>query len=255
MACEGAKPVVAIYSTFLQRGYDQLIHDVALQNLDVTFAIDRAGVVGPDGATHAGSFDLTYLRCIPNLLVATPADENECRQLLTTAFQHAGPAAVRYPRGTGTGAKIEAELKSLPLGKGEIRRRGAGLAILAFGSPLAAALEIGSELGATVVNMRFVKPLDEALVLELARTHTALVSVEDNTVAGGAGSAVAELLAAKNVQTPLLQIGLPDAFLEHASREQLLAEAGIDAVGIRAAILARWPQFASAPRVGVVNAV
>ncbi|HET9190784.1 MAG TPA: 1-deoxy-D-xylulose-5-phosphate synthase [Rudaea sp.] len=255
MACEDAKPVVAIYSTFLQRGYDQLIHDVALQNLDVTFAIDRAGVVGPDGATHAGSFDLTYLRCIPNMLVAAPADENECRALLTTAFRHAGPAAVRYPRGTGTGAKIESELKTLPIGKGEIRRRGAGMAILAFGSPLAAALEIGSELGATVVNMRFVKPLDEALVLELARTHTALVSVEDNTVAGGAGSAVAELLAAKNVQTPLLQIGLPDAFLEHASREQLLAEAGIDAAGIRAAIFARWPQFASAPRVGVVNAV
>jgi 1-deoxy-D-xylulose-5-phosphate synthase len=255
MACEGAKPVVAIYSTFLQRGYDQLIHDIALQNLDVTFAIDRAGVVGPDGATHAGSFDLTYLRCIPNMLVAAPADENECRALLTTAFRHPGPAAVRYPRGSGTGAKIEAELKTLQIGKGEIRRRGAGLAILAFGSPFAAALDIGSEFGATVVNMRFVKPLDEALVLELARTHAALVSVEDNTVAGGAGSAVAELLAAKNVQTPLLQVGLPDAFLEHASREQLLAEAGIDAAGIRAAILARWPQFASAPRVGVVNAV
>ncbi len=255
MACEGAKPVVAIYSTFLQRGYDQLIHDVALQNLDVTFAIDRGGVVGPDGATHAGSFDLTYLRCIPNMLVAAPSDENECRQLLTTAFRHEGPAAVRYPRGSGTGAKIEPELKALPIGKAEIRRRGAGLAILAFGSPLAAALEIGSELGATVVNMRFVKPLDGTLILELARTHTAFVTIEDTAVAGGAGSAVAELLAAKNVQTPLLQIGLPDAFLEHASREQLLAEAGIDAAGIRAAILARWPQFASAPRVGVVNAV
>jgi 1-deoxy-D-xylulose-5-phosphate synthase len=255
MACEGAKPVVAIYSTFLQRGYDQLIHDVALQNLDVTFAIDRPGVVGPDGATHAGSFDLTYLRCIPNMLVAAPADENECRALLTTAFRHAGPAAVRYPRGTGTGAAIESELKTLPIGKGEIRRRGSGLAILAFGSPLAAALEVGTEFGATVVNMRFVKPLDEALVLELARSHAALVSVEDNAVAGGAGSAVAELLAAKSVQTPLLQVGLPDAFLEHASREQLLAEAGIDAAGIRAAIFARWPQFASAPRVGVVNAV
>jgi 1-deoxy-D-xylulose-5-phosphate synthase len=255
MACEGAKPGVAIYSTFLQRGYDQLIHDVALQNLDVTFAIDRAGVVGPDGATHAGSFDLTYLRCIPNMLVAAPADENECRALLTTAFRHAGPAAVRYPRGTGTGATIESELKTLPIGKGEIRRRGSGLAILAFGSPLAAALEVGTEFGATVVNMRFVKPLDEALVLELARSHAALVSVEDNAVAGGAGSAVAELLAAKSVQTPLLQVGLPDAFLEHASREQLLSEAGIDSAGIRAAILARWPQFASAPRVGVVNAV
>ncbi len=255
MACEGAKPVVAIYSTFLQRGYDQLIHDVALQNLDVTFAIDRGGVVGPDGATHAGSFDLTYLRCIPNMVVAAPADENECRQLLTTALRHAGPAAVRYPRGTGPGAKIEPELKSLPIGKGELRRRGAGLAILAFGAPLAAALDVGAELGASVANMRFVKPLDDELVLELARTHAALVTIEDNAIAGGAGSAVAELLAAKNLQIPLLQLGLPDAFLEHASREQLLAEAGIDAAGIRDAIVKRWPQFASAPRVGVVNAI
>ena len=255
MACEGAKPVVAIYSTFLQRAYDQLIHDVALQNLDVTFAIDRGGLVGPDGPTHAGSFDLSYLRCIPNMLVMAPADEDECRKMLTTGFLHDGPAAVRYPRGSGTGAKIDTELKTLPIGKAEICRLGAGLAILAFGSPLAAALEVGSELGASVVNMRFVKPLDETLILELARTHTALVTIEDNAVAGGAGSAVAELLAAKNLQVPLLQLGLPDAFLEHASREQLLAEAGIDAAGIRAAILARWPQFACAPRVGVVNAV
>lgn len=255
MACEGAKPVVAIYSTFLQRGYDQLIHDVALQNLDVTFAIDRAGVVGPDGATHAGSFDLTYLRCIPNMVVAAPSDENECRQLLTTAFLHEGPAAVRYPRGTGMGAKIDTELKTLPIGKGEIRRRGSGIAILAFGSPLADALTVGTELGATVVNMRFVKPLDEALVLELARTHTALVTVEDNAIAGGAGSAVAELLAANNLQTPLLQLGLPDAFLEHASREQLLDEAGIDATGIRKAILARWPQFGVKPVAGVRSAL
>jgi 1-deoxy-D-xylulose-5-phosphate synthase len=245
MACEGAKPVVAIYSTFLQRGYDQLIHDVAIQNLDVTFAIDRGGVVGPDGATHAGSFDLTYLRCIPNMIVAAPADENECRQLLTTGFLHTGPAAVRYPRGTGPGAKIEAELKPLPIGKAEVRRRGSNLAILAFGSPLAAALEIGNEFGATVVNMRFVKPLDTALILELARTHTALVSVEDNSIAGGAGSAVAELLTLKNIQTSLLQLGLPDRFLEHASREQLLTEAGIDAAGIREAIFKRWPQFAA----------
>ena len=247
MACEGAKPVVAIYSTFLQRGYDQLIHDVALQNLDVTFAIDRGGVVGPDGATHAGSFDLSYLRCIPNMLVAAPADENECRALLTTAFQHEGPAAVRYPRGTGAGAKLDAELKALPVGKAEVRRRGAGLAILAFGSPLTDALTVGGELGATVVNMRFVKPLDETLVLELARTHGALVTIEDNAVAGGAGSAVAELLASKNIQTPLLQLGLADTFLEHASREQLLTEAGIDAVGIRAAIVKRWPQYAVKP--------
>jgi 1-deoxy-D-xylulose-5-phosphate synthase len=255
MACEGAKPVVAIYSTFLQRGYDQLIHDVTIQNLDVTFAIDRGGVVGPDGATHAGSFDLTYLRCIPNLLVAAPSDENECRQLLTTAFQHAGPAAVRYPRGTGPGARIEPELKTLPIGKADVRRRGTGLGILAFGSPLTAALDVGAELGATVVNMRFVKPLDEALVLELARTHAALVTVEDNAIAGGAGSAVAELLAENNMQIPLLQLGLPDEFLEHASREQLLGEAGVDAAGIRKAILKRWPQFAPKPVVEVRTAV
>ena len=255
MACEGAKPVVAIYSTFLQRGYDQLIHDVAIQNLDVTFAIDRGGAVGPDGATHAGSFDLTYLRCVPNMLVAAPADENECRQLLTTAFQHAGPAAVRYPRGTGPGAKLETELKSLPIGKGELRQRGSGVAILAFGSPLAAALEAAPEFGASVANMRFVKPLDEALVLELARTHAAIVTVEDNAVAGGAGSAVAELLASKNIQTPILHLGLPDAFLEHASREQLLAEAGIDAAGIGAAIRKHWPQFATQARNEIRNAV
>ncbi len=246
MACEGAKPVVAIYSTFLQRGYDQLIHDVAIQNLDVTFAIDRGGVVGPDGATHAGSFDLTYLRCIPNMLVAAPSDENECRQLLTTAFEHVGPAAVRYPRGTGPGARIETDLTTLPIGKAEIRLQGSRIAILAFGSPLADALHVGAELGATVANMRFVKPLDEALVLELARTHAVIVTVEDNAVAGGAGSAVAELIESRNVQTPLLLLGLPDLFLEHASREQLLAEAGIDAAGIRAAIVERWPHF-SAP--------
>jgi 1-deoxy-D-xylulose-5-phosphate synthase len=255
MACEGAKPVVAIYSTFLQRGYDQLIHDIAIQNLDVTFALDRGGVVGPDGATHAGSFDLTYLRCVPNMLVAAPADENECRQLLTTAFLHEGPAAVRYPRGSGPGARIEAELKPLPIGKAETRRRGAGLAILAFGSPLTDALEVGAELGGTVVNMRFVKPLDEALIVELTRTHAALVTVEDNAVAGGAGSAVAELLASKNMQVALLQLGLPDAFLEHASREDLLAEAGIDAAGIRAAILKRWPQLAPKAVAGVRSAV
>ena len=255
MACEGGKPVVAIYSTFLQRGYDQLIHDVAIQNLDVTFAIDRGGVVGPDGATHAGSFDLSYLRCIPNMLVMAPSDENECRQLLTTGFLHEGPAAVRYPRGTGPGAKIESELKSLAIGKAEVRRRGNGVAILAFGSPLTAALDVGNELGATVVNMRFVKPLDEVLVLELARTHVALVTVEDNAIAGGAGSAVAELLAAKNMQTSILQLGLPDAFLEHASREQLLAEAGIDAAGIREAILKRWPQFVPRPFGEVRSAV
>ncbi|HEX4480118.1 MAG TPA: 1-deoxy-D-xylulose-5-phosphate synthase [Rudaea sp.] len=244
MACENAKPVVAIYSTFLQRGYDQLIHDVAIQNLDVTFAIDRGGVVGPDGATHAGSFDLSFLRCIPNMVVAAPSDENECRQLLTTAFKHDGPAAVRYPRGTGPGAKIDSELTTLPIGKAEIRLHGSRIAILAFGSPLADALRVGAEFGATVANMRFVKPLDETLVLELARTHAVIVTVEDNAVNGGAGSAVAELLESRNVQTPLLMLGLPDRFLEHASREQLLSEAGIDAAGIHAAIAKRWPQFA-----------
>ncbi|HEX3896482.1 MAG TPA: 1-deoxy-D-xylulose-5-phosphate synthase, partial [Rudaea sp.] len=245
MACEGAKPVVAIYSTFLQRGYDQLIHDVAIQNLDVTFAVDRGGVVGPDGATHAGSFDLSYLRCIPNMIVAAPSDENECRQLLTTAFRYTGPAVVRYPRGTGPGAKIDPELTTLPVGKSEIRLRGSRVAILAFGSPLADALKVGADIGATVVNMRFVKPLDEASILELARTHAAIVTVEDNAVAGGAGSSVVEFLASKNLQIPVLQLGLPDRFLEHASREQLLAEAGIDAPGIRAAITRRWPQFSA----------
>jgi len=246
LACEGMKPVVAIYSTFLQRAYDQLIHDVALQNLDVTFAIDRAGVVGPDGPTHAGSFDLAYLRCIPNMVVMAPADENECRQLLTTGFRHDGPAAIRYPRGGGPGIAIDPALAALPIGKAELRRRGHGIALLAFGSTLAPSESVGAGLDASVVNMRFVKPLDEALVLELARTHDALVTLEDNAIAGGAGSAVGELLAAHGVEIPLLQLGLPDRFLEHATREQLLAEAGLDADGIRRAILARFPQYARA---------
>ncbi|MDE2271788.1 MAG: 1-deoxy-D-xylulose-5-phosphate synthase [Xanthomonadaceae bacterium] len=243
LACEGVKPVVAIYSTFLQRAYDQLIHDVALQGLDVTFAIDRAGVVGPDGPTHAGSFDLGYLRCIPNMVVMAPADENECRQLLTTGYRHEGPAAIRYPRGDGPGVAIDPALTALPIGKAELRRRGRGIAMLAFGCTLAPALAVADEIDASVVNMRFVKPLDESLLLELARTHDALVTLEDNVVAGGAGSAVSELLSAHGVQIPLLQLGLPDAFLEHASREQLLAEAGLDADGIRRAILARFPRF------------
>src|SRR5690606_26081497 len=197
MACEGMKPVVAIYSTFLQRGYDQLIHDVALQKLDVLFAIDRGGVVGPDGATHAGSFDLSYLRCVPDLVVMAPADENECRQMLSTGFRHAGPAAVRYPRGTGPGAAVQPSLDVLPICQGELRRRGAGVALLAFGSTVAAAEQVGRELGLSVVNMRFVKPLDRALVLELAASHEGLVTIEDNVVTGGAGSGVAELLAAE----------------------------------------------------------
>jgi 1-deoxy-D-xylulose-5-phosphate synthase len=248
LACEGMKPVVAIYSTFLQRAYDQLIHDVALQNLDVTFAIDRAGVVGPDGPTHAGSFDLSYLRCIPNMVVMAPADENECRQLLTTGFRHDGPAAIRYPRGGGPGVSIDPALTALPIGKAELRRRGRGIALLAFGCTLAPAEIAGTELDASVVNMRFVKPLDEALVLDLARTHDAFVTLEDNAVAGGAGSAVAELLAAGGIEIPLLQLGLPDTFLEHATREELLAEAGLDAAGIRRSILARFPQYAPTRR-------
>ncbi len=244
MACEGAKPVVAIYSTFLQRGYDQLVHDVAIQDLDVLFAIDRGGVVGPDGATHAGNLDLSYLRCVPNMVVMAPADERECRQLLSTGFRHRGPAAVRYPRGTGPGVAAGNGLDVLPIGKAELRRRGARIALLAFGAPLAAAEQVGAGLGLTVVNMRFVKPLDRALVLELAKTHEGLVTLEDNVVMGGAGSAVLELLQAEGIAMPVLQLGLPDAFQHHASREALLAEAGLDAAGIRTAVLARWPGLA-----------
>lgn len=253
MACEGVKPVVAIYSTFLQRGYDQLVHDVAIQNLDVLFAIDRGGVVGPDGATHAGNLDLSYLRCVPNMVVMAPADENECRQMLSTGFQYAGPAAVRYPRGTGPGVTVQATLDTLPVGKAELRRPGGGIALLAFGATVPAADQVGAEFGLTVVNMRFVKPLDRELILELAKRHDGFVTVEDNVVAGGAGSAVAELLAAENIQLPILHIGLPDAFQHHASREQLLAEAGLDVAGIRAAVLQRWPDLADPkPRSAVL---
>jgi len=249
MACEGMKPVVAIYSTFLQRGYDQLIHDVAIQNLDVLFALDRAGVVGPDGATHAGSFDLSFLRCIPNLLVMAPSNENECRQLLSTGFAHAGPAAVRYPRGNGPGVAVQAALDTLPIGTAELRRHGSRIALLAFGSPLAAAETVAAELGLSVVNMRFVKPLDRELILRLARSYEALVTIEDNVIAGGAGAGVAELLAAEGMTVPILHLGLPDAFQQHASRDELLAEAGIDAAGIRRAILARWPALADVRNV------
>ena len=244
MACEGAKPVVAIYSTFLQRGWDQLVHDVALQNLDVLFALDRAGVVGPDGPTHAGSFDLAYLRCLPNLLVMAPADERECRAMLTTGFLHEGPAAVRYPRGAGAGIDAGRALEPLPIGKAEVRRRGHGLALLAFGALVPVAETLGAELGATVVNMRFVKPLDETLLAELARDHGAFATLEDHVVAGGAGSAIAEWMAAHGVGLPLLMLGLPDRFLEHGSREELLAEAGLDLDGARRSVLARYPQFA-----------
>jgi 1-deoxy-D-xylulose-5-phosphate synthase len=245
MACEGAKPVVAIYSTFLQRAYDQLVHDVAIQKLDVLFAIDRGGVVGPDGATHAGNLDLSYLRCVPHMVVMAPADENECRQMLTTGYRHQGPAAVRYPRGTGPGITVDATLDTLPLGKAQLRRTGTRLALLAFGALVPAAEEVGEALGLTVVNMRFVKPLDRALLLELAKTHEGFVTLEDNVVMGGAGSAVAELLSEAGVPLPIVHLGLPDEFQHHASREDLLSEAGLDAEGIRKALLARWPALAA----------
>ncbi len=246
MACEGAKPVVAIYSTFLQRGYDQLVHDVAIQKLDVLFAIDRGGVVGPDGATHAGNLDLSYLRCVPNLVVMAPADENECRQMLSTGHRHDGPAAVRYPRGSGPGVALASTLDILPIGKAELRRHGARIALLAFGALVPAAEQVGEELGATVVNMRFVKPLDRDLIVELAATHEGFVTLEDNVIAGGAGSGVAELLSAEGITLPILHLGLPDQFQHHASREDLLAEAGLDVVGIRAAIVSRWPNACAA---------
>ncbi|MEG0192533.1 MAG: 1-deoxy-D-xylulose-5-phosphate synthase [Stenotrophomonas sp.] len=245
MATQGGKPVVAIYSTFLQRAYDQLVHDVAIQDLDVLFAIDRAGVVGPDGATHAGNLDLSFLRCVPNMVVMAPSNEAECRQMLSTGLQHPGPAAVRYPRGSGTGVDAGSDLSTLPIGKGELRLQGNRVALLAFGSTVAAAEQVGRELGLSVVNMRFIKPLDRELVLAMANQHEALVTIEDNVVAGGAGSAVAELLNAEDVLRPILHLGLPDSYQHHASREDLLAEAGIDAAGIRAALLKRWPQLAA----------
>lgn len=241
MACDGLKPVVAIYSTFLQRAYDQLIHDVALQNLPVTFAIDRAGLVGGDGATHQGSYDLSYLRCIPNLTIMAPADENECRQMLFTAVQSAAPAAVRYPRGQGPGAAIENEMHALPIGKAQIRREGrSGLAIIAVGPMVAPCEQIALTLDATLVNLRFVKPLDEELLMRLASTHRAIVTVEENVVAGGAGSAIGELLAANRYALPLLHIGIPDRFIEHGSREDCLVAAGLDVTSIEAAITRWW---------------
>ena len=232
LACDGAKPVVAIYSTFLQRAYDQLIHDVAIQNLDVLFAIDRAGLVGQDGPTHAGSFDLSYLRCIPNMVVMAPADENETRQMLFTGYQHTGPSAVRYPRGSGPGVTVEKEMIAIPLATGEIRRHGTDIAILAFGSMLTPSLAAAEQLDATVANMRFVKPIDEKLILDLANSHNMIVTVEENVVMGGAGSAVNEVLAANQVTTSILNLGLPDHFIEHAYPEQMLHECGLDAQGI-----------------------
>jgi 1-deoxy-D-xylulose-5-phosphate synthase len=232
MACEGAKPVVAIYSTFLQRGYDQLIHDVALQNLDVLFALDRAGLVGEDGATHAGAYDISYLRCIPNMLVMAPSDENETRQLLYTGFIHQGPAAVRYPRGTGPGAQIDQAMTAVPIGKGIMRRTGAQVAILNFGTTLVSAMEAAEHLNASVADMRFVKPIDEALIRQLAADHQLLVTVEENSVAGGAGTAVSEFLAAQGIVMPVLHIGLPDTFIDHGKHHEQLGMAGLDCAGI-----------------------
>lgn len=236
MACDGMKPVVAIYSTFLQRAYDQLIHDVALQNLPVMFAIDRAGLVGADGPTHAGSFDLSFLRCIPNMLIAAPSDENECRQLLYTAFMHDGPSAVRYPRGTGPGTPIESQMQALPVGKGIVRRKGGKIAILAFGSMVQPALTAAAALDATVADMRFVKPLDQELILQLANEHDVLVTIEENAIMGGAGSACLEVLAANGASIKVLQLGLPDDYIDHGDPVKLLADCGLDASGIEASI-------------------
>ena len=249
LACEGLKPVLAIYSTFLQRGYDQLIHDVAIQNLPVVFALDRAGIVGADGATHAGAYDIAYLRCIPNMSVACPADENECRKLLTTAFEQDHPVAVRYPRGAGAGVATDAGLKALPFGKGEVRRvatgspAGAckGIAIVVFGTLLYPALQVAEKLNATVVNMRWAKPLDTELLLQVAAGHEALVTLEDGAIMGGAGSAVSEALNAAGVIKPLLQLGLPDKFIEHGDPVKLMAMQGLDAAGIESSIANRFP--------------
>jgi 1-deoxy-D-xylulose-5-phosphate synthase len=241
MACEGVRPVVAIYSSFLQRGYDQLIHDVALQNLPVTFAVDRAGLVGGDGATHQGSFDLSFLRCIPNMVIMAPADENECRQMLYTAVTIDGPAAVRYPRGQGPGVPLVEEMTALPLGKGEVRREGrSGLAILAFGTMVSAAVATAERLDATLVNMRFVKPLDADLVIRIADRHEYLVTIEENVVAGGAGSAVVELLNEQGYVRPVLQLGLPDRYVEHGSRADNLVAAGLDPAGLQVAVERWW---------------
>ena len=251
LACEGLKPVLAIYSTFLQRGYDQLIHDVALQNLPVVFALDRAGLVGADGATHAGAYDIAFLRCIPNMSVACPADENECRKLLTTAFEQNHPVAVRYPRGAGAGVEPEPGLQSLPFGKGEVRRAGAGIAILAFGTLLYPALQAAEKLGATVVNMRWAKPLDIELLLKVAASHEALVTVEEGAIMGGAGSAVSEALQAAGILKPLLQLGLKDEFIEHGDPAHLLALQGLDAAGMDAAIKARFGSLLASDKFGL----
>lgn len=240
LACEGQKPVVAIYSTFLQRGYDQFIHDVALQNLDVTFALDRAGLVGADGATHAGNYDIAFLRCIPNMVVATPSDENEARLLLSTCYRHPGPASVRYPRGAGSGTPVTDDLDVVPIGRGVVRREGRRIAILGFGTLVPSAMSAAHNLDATVADMRFVKPIDTEMVLDLAARHDALVTLEEAAVMGGAGSAVAETLNQAGIVKPLLQLGLPDLFIDHGDQAALLAELGLDAAGIEASIRARF---------------
>lgn len=244
LAAEGLKPVVAIYSTFLQRAYDQLIHDVALQNLPVVFAIDRGGLVGADGPTHHGNIDLSFLACIPNLMIMAPADEAECRQMLTTAYQHNGPAAVRYPRGKGTGITPASDLEPLAVGRGKMLRRGKNVALLAFGSLVPAALAAGEELDASVANMRFIKPLDTELIVELARNHSLLVSVEENSVIGGAGAEIERLLTEQGVHVPLLRLGLPDRFIEHGDQMQLLADLGLDSHGIVRAVRKQLDQSA-----------
>ncbi|NLY26101.1 MAG: 1-deoxy-D-xylulose-5-phosphate synthase [Alcaligenaceae bacterium] len=240
LACDQLKPVVAIYSTFLQRGYDQLIHDVALQNLDVTFALDRAGIVGADGATHAGNYDIAYLRCIPNMVVATPSDENEARLLLSTCYHFAGPASVRYPRGAGCGAPVMASLDTVEIGKGVVRRQGQNLALLVFGTLLPAALQAAESLDATVVDMRFVKPLDTTLLLELSVSHRAFVTLEEGCLMGGAGSAVLEALSEAACHRPVLQLGLPDEFIDHGDQGAILRGLGLDAAGIEQAVRARF---------------
>jgi len=232
MACEGAKPVCAIYSSFLQRGYDQFIHDVALQKLDVLFAIDRSGLVGGDGATHHGSFDLSFMRCIPNIIIMTPSDENECRLMLTTGFEYNGSAAVRYPRGTGTGIDPTKKLESIEIGKAIIKRQGKKIALLAFGSLLENALIVGERLNTTVVDMRFVKPLDQELIIELSKTHSQLITLEENAISGGAGSAISEFIASQNIQIPIKHLGIQDEFIEHGEHSELLKICGLDVEGI-----------------------
>jgi 1-deoxy-D-xylulose-5-phosphate synthase len=254
-ACEGARPVVAIYSTFLQRAYDQLIHDVALQQLPVTFAVDRAGLVGGDGATHQGAFDLSFLRCVPGMVVMAPADENECRQMLYTAVTHGGPAAVRYPRGQGPGVRVEVDMKALPIGRAQVKREGrSGLLLLAFGTMVAPCMAVAERLDATLVNMRFVKPLDEETVCRLASSHSCIVTVEENVIAGGAGSAVGECLAARGIESSLHHVGIPDRFIEHGSREDCLRMAGLDAAGVERAIGEIWGAARPARPAGVVGA-